>query len=97
MLPERRTGTTLGDMQLRSDLLNAGTPTRGAYKFPRAASCRMSFSNVRSEIALRSRFVLELKLLQPPYLFDLQSAEFLPPAIVGHLAHTDLTDCIRPT
>ncbi len=30
MLPERRTGTTLGDMQLRSHLLNAGTATRGA-------------------------------------------------------------------
>jgi len=30
MLPERRTGATLGDMQLRSDLLNAGTATRGA-------------------------------------------------------------------
>ena len=29
MLPERRTGATLGDMQLRSDLLNAGTATRG--------------------------------------------------------------------
>jgi hypothetical protein len=30
MLSERRTGATLGDMQLRSDLLNAGTATRGA-------------------------------------------------------------------
>ena len=30
MLPERRTGATLGDMQLRSDLLDAGTATRGA-------------------------------------------------------------------
>jgi hypothetical protein len=30
MLPERRTGATLGDMQLRSDLLNAGPATRGA-------------------------------------------------------------------
>jgi hypothetical protein len=30
MLPERRTGATLGDMQLRSDLLNVGTATRGA-------------------------------------------------------------------
>jgi hypothetical protein len=30
MLPERRTGATLGDTQLRSDLLNAGTATRGA-------------------------------------------------------------------
>jgi hypothetical protein len=29
MLPERRTGATLGDMQLRSDLLDAGTATRG--------------------------------------------------------------------
>ena len=30
MLPERRTGTTLGDVQLRSHLLNAGTATLGA-------------------------------------------------------------------
>jgi hypothetical protein len=30
MLPERRTGATLGDTQLRSDLLNAGMATRGA-------------------------------------------------------------------
>src|SRR5437660_7930423 len=30
MLPERRTGATLGDMQLRSHLLDAGTATRGA-------------------------------------------------------------------
>jgi hypothetical protein len=30
MLPERRTGATLGNVQLRSHLLNAGTPTRGA-------------------------------------------------------------------
>src|SRR5512132_2952630 len=30
MLPERHTGATLGNMQLRSDLLNAGTATRGA-------------------------------------------------------------------
>jgi len=30
MLSERRTGATLGDMQLRSHLLNAGTATRGA-------------------------------------------------------------------
>jgi hypothetical protein len=29
-LPERRTGPTLGDMQLRSHLLDAGTATRGA-------------------------------------------------------------------
>jgi hypothetical protein len=30
VLPERRTGATLGDVQLRSNLLNAGAATRGA-------------------------------------------------------------------
>ena len=30
MLPERRTGAALGNMQLRSHLLDAGTATRGA-------------------------------------------------------------------
>jgi hypothetical protein len=30
VLPERRTGAALGNMQLRSDLLNAGSTTRGA-------------------------------------------------------------------
>jgi hypothetical protein len=30
VLPERHTSATLGDMQLRSDLLDAGTATRGA-------------------------------------------------------------------
>src|SRR5262249_36896021 len=30
MLSERRAGATLGDMQLRSQLLNAGMATRGA-------------------------------------------------------------------
>jgi hypothetical protein len=30
MLPERRTGATLGHMQLRSDLLDASMATRGA-------------------------------------------------------------------
>jgi hypothetical protein len=29
-LAQRHIGATLGDMQLRSDLLNAGTATRGA-------------------------------------------------------------------
>jgi len=30
MLPERRAGATLGDMQLLSNLLDAGASTRGA-------------------------------------------------------------------
>src|SRR5262249_16723028 len=55
MLPERRTGATLGDMQLRSDLLNAGTATRGALKVLRAASSRMSFSSLKPEPPLPSR------------------------------------------
>jgi len=38
VLPERDTGAALGDMQLCTDLLNAGSAARGAQKFPRAAS-----------------------------------------------------------
>jgi hypothetical protein len=38
VLPERHTGAALGDMQLGTDLLNAGSAARGAQKFPRAAS-----------------------------------------------------------
>jgi hypothetical protein len=30
MLPERRTSAALGDMQMISDMLDAGTATRGA-------------------------------------------------------------------
>ena len=30
VLPERRTGAALGDMQIRSDMLDAGATTRGA-------------------------------------------------------------------
>ena len=30
MLPERRAGATLGDMQMMSDMLDTGTATRGA-------------------------------------------------------------------
>ena len=51
MLSERRASATLGDMQFMSDMLDTGTATRGAQKFPRAASCKISLSSVRSEIA----------------------------------------------
>jgi hypothetical protein len=30
MLPERRAGATLGDMQMMPDMLDTGTATRGA-------------------------------------------------------------------
>jgi hypothetical protein len=53
----------------------------------------MSWSSVRSETALRSR------LFSSSSSFSRFScsifAKFLAPAIVGHLAHTNLTDCIR--
>jgi hypothetical protein len=46
MLAERRTGAALGDMQVMSDMLDTGTPAHGAWKFPLAASCRISLSSV---------------------------------------------------
>src|ERR1700756_965015 len=39
--------------------------------------------------------VLELKLLQALDLLNLQPAKLLTPAIVGHLAHTDLPNRLR--
>ncbi len=38
MLPQRRTGATLGHLKLPSDMLDAQPATQGAQKFPRAAS-----------------------------------------------------------
>src|SRR5262249_60737140 len=52
MLPERRTGATLGDMQLHSHLLNAGTATRGAYKVPPAAPRPTHLSPAQSQTPL---------------------------------------------
>ena len=56
VLPERPAGAALGDGQHRPDVLDTGAPTRGAQKFPRAASCRISLSSVRSAMALRKRW-----------------------------------------
>src|SRR5262249_15216508 len=39
--------------------------------------------------------VLELKVLQALHLLGLQPTELLPPPIIRHLAHPDLTDCIH--
>ncbi|ACL62891.1 hypothetical protein Mnod_7864 (plasmid) [Methylobacterium nodulans ORS 2060] len=55
MLTERATGAALGDRQHGPDMLDAGAAARGAQKFPRASSCRISLSSVRSAIALRRR------------------------------------------
>src|SRR3982750_1879608 len=56
VLPERATGATLGDVQHVPDMLDTGASTRGAQKFPLAASCRISLSSVRSAMALRRRW-----------------------------------------
>src|SRR3954469_10887144 len=56
MLAECATGATLGDLEGQLNMLNTGAPTRGAQKFPRAASCRISLSSVRSAMALRRRW-----------------------------------------
>ena len=56
VLPERSTGPALGHLHRLNDVLDTCTPARGARKFPRAACCRISLSNVRSAIALRSRW-----------------------------------------
>src|SRR5262249_49765801 len=39
--------------------------------------------------------VLELKVLQPLHLLDLQPTELLAPPIIRHLAHADLADCVH--
>ena len=41
----------LGNLDLAANEVDAGTTTRGAQKFPRAASERISLSNVRSDTA----------------------------------------------
>ena len=55
VLSKRRTGAALGYMQLTSDVLDAAPPARGAQKFPRAASFKISLSSVRSATVRRSR------------------------------------------
>jgi len=56
MLPERPAGPALGHLHRLHNVLDTGAAARGAQKFPRAASCRISLSSVRSAIALRSRW-----------------------------------------
>ena len=58
MLTQHPAYPSLGypDWQIPSYLIDAAPPPRGAQKFPRAASCKISLSRVRSEIARRSRW-----------------------------------------
>src|SRR3546814_2485688 len=55
MLPEHAADPSLGHRHHHSDVIDTAPSARGAQKFPRAASCRISLSSARSEIARRSR------------------------------------------
>ena len=55
MLPQNPASQALGHAIFGDHMLHAGPATSGAYQFPEAASLRISFSSVRSEIARRSR------------------------------------------
>src|SRR3546814_10913782 len=56
MLPEHAADPPLGHRHHRSDVIDTAPSARGAQKFPRAASCNISLSSVRSDIARRSRW-----------------------------------------
>jgi hypothetical protein len=46
MLAQHMANPPLRKTKLTANLVDAGTTTRGAQKFPRAASCRMSLSRL---------------------------------------------------
>jgi hypothetical protein len=68
-------GKTFRNPELLPEALNARPATGGAYRFPEAASFRISFSSVRSDTALRRRAFsasrsfsrVTWSLLRPPY------------------------------
>ncbi len=55
MLTENPASEPLGNAMFGDHMLHAGATTRGAQKFPEAASFRISFSSVKSDTARRSR------------------------------------------
>jgi hypothetical protein len=56
MQAENPADPSLGYREFASHVIDAAPTTRGAKKFPQAASCKMSLSSVRSEIARRNRW-----------------------------------------
>jgi hypothetical protein len=86
MLPERRSGATLA-----AALACSIQPRQraGLRSFPRAASCRMSLSSVKSETTLRSRLFSSSRF--PCSLFSPSNSW----RHRRHLAHPDLTDCVH--
>src|SRR3546814_7880128 len=55
MLAKHPAYPPLGYRQFATHMIDAAPPARRAQKFPRAASCRINLSSVRSEIARLSR------------------------------------------
>ena len=55
-LAKHLAGPAFGDAKGLLDLRDTGAAPLGAQKFPRAASCRISLSSVRSATALRRRW-----------------------------------------
>jgi hypothetical protein len=95
VLPERRTGATLGNKQLRADLLNAGAATRGGLEVSPGSLLKNELVQRQIRDRLAQTAVLELSSFNRFTLFDLQSAKFLAPAIIGHFAHANLADRFR--
>ncbi len=56
VLSEHTADPSFGHIQLGSNMVDAGAATRGAQKFPFAASARIILSKVRSETARRRAF-----------------------------------------
>jgi len=61
----------------------ASAPTRGAQEFPRAASCRISLSRVRSETAVRRRAFSRSRSLRRLAWLTLRPPYSLRGALVG--------------
>jgi hypothetical protein len=80
MLPERRTGAALRDMQMLSDKLDAGATTRGVD---------VSLGGLRQDQFVERQIghrlaqptVLKLKILKPFHLLDFQATELLSQSI----------------
>jgi hypothetical protein len=49
VLTQNTANTSLRNLELTANMIDAGPPARGAQKFPDAASFKISLSNVSSE------------------------------------------------
>lgn len=68
MLPDNTANPPLRHRHRAQEMIDTAPAERGAQKFPRAASCRISLSSVRSDIARRNRsFSVSSSLATPPF------------------------------